>query len=360
MTSSLTNPVLAQAWERYCTSLDEMRRLIEQTPRFHENPQDRAKAFHTLFEAQAMAYNFVIGPRLSHPRIHTNTTWQTDMYTLGQNGPDFLYGSMFVDGRQTYRLSGHYGDVILFLLQVHNGVPGQKDMKMIGDHDLSTFKRDANGRFELILSAKEYQGNWVPLDPDCRLQFILTRRVLKDPHDDPGEFLIERISKISDDYYDDEEFDEQAVARRAELAIDFLRFACERWTIGLYDMFLRNAGGQKNTMTLLAGNATGQVAASVSNYAMAIFSLADDEAAIIELAKPPDGIYWSYQLGDVWSRSLNFTSRQTSLNMNQIAVDPDGGVRVILCARDPGFENWLDTCGHRDGIAILRNFVAKS
>jgi len=55
-----------------------------------------------------------------------------------------------------------------------------------------------------------------------------------------------------------------------------------------------------------------------------VFNLADDEALIIELKPLPDGVYWSLQAGDVWSRSLNFTHRHTSVNMRHAKVDQDG------------------------------------
>ncbi|MBV8862391.1 MAG: hypothetical protein JO259_11090, partial [Mycobacterium sp.] len=44
----------------------------------------------------------------------------------------------------------------------------------------------------------------------------------------------------------------------------------------------------------------------------------------------------------------------SSLNAHQAAVDSDGLVRVVLCERDPGVANWLDTAGHSNGPIILR------
>ena len=35
-------------------------------------------------------------------------------------------------------------------------------------------------------------------------------------------------------------------------------------------------------------------------------------------------------------------------------MDPDGLVRVVLCGRDPGVANWLDTAGFSNGAMILR------
>ena len=45
-----------------------------------------------------------------------------------------------------------------------------------------------------------------------------------------------------------------------------------------------------------------------------------DEALIVTLDPLPDGVYWGFQLGDVWSRSLEFTQRQTSLNMKTVVA----------------------------------------
>lgn len=35
-------------------------------------------------------------------------------------------------------------------------------------------------------------------------------------------------------------------------------------------------------------------------------------------------------------------------------MDSDGLVRVVLCGRDPGVANWLDTAGYSNGAMILR------
>jgi hypothetical protein len=39
----------------------------EDSPRFKDFPQHSAKAYHTMMEALAMAYNFAIAPRMHHP-----------------------------------------------------------------------------------------------------------------------------------------------------------------------------------------------------------------------------------------------------------------------------------------------------
>jgi len=354
------SPALEQAWQGYYTALDEMRRKMEATPRFQHNPQDRAKAYHTLMEMQAMAYNFVVAPRMTHPRIYKNLSWQTNIYTLGQNGPDFIYGNIFLDGAQIYRLTGRLGAVKLLLIQIFNGLEGDPGFKTTADYDLANMQVGAEGRFEIILGGPKRPGNWIPLDPKVGYQHVFIRRALADWSDDPGELEIARISAIERGHYDGDEFEEAAMAARIHRAENFIRYCTEVYNIGLYDMYLTGAKGERNRMSLLPGTVTSQVGSTFSNYAMAIFHLADDEALLIELPKVPDGVYWSFQTGDVWSRSLDFNERQTSINMAKAQVDADGGIRIVVSKQDPGVANWLDTAGRIEGTIVFRNYRAKT
>jgi Protein of unknown function (DUF1214) len=352
-------PELRAAWADYHATLEEMRLTMEATPRFQDTPQHRAKAYHTLMEAQAQAYNFVVAPRMTQPRLFFNSGWQTDLYTLGQNCQDLLYGVSLLDGRQTYRLSGRMGDLGIFLLQVQNGIFGEPDVKLIGNYDWADFEKDAAGRFEVILSATEHKGNWIRLDPAIPSQFVHIRRSLNDWHGDPGELHFKRISPIADDHYDADEFTESAMAARIVRATHFLRYLVKIFNINLYDMYLNNAGGKKNVLTLLPGTVTSEVGSPSSNYAMAIFELKPDEALIVELEKLPDGSYWSFQLGDVWSRSLDYMNRQSSLNDREIHIGADGKVRLVVSHRDPGIANWLDPCNRVEGTIVFRNYRAR-
>jgi hypothetical protein len=358
--TSATSGALQDAWREYHATLEQMRLLMEATPRFIETPQHRAKAFHTLMEMQAMAYNFVISPRMDHPRIYFQSGWQTNLYTLGQNGQDLLYGLIFVDGRQTYRLTGRMGDIEVFLLQVQNGIFGGAGVKVVGNYDWANFKIEKDGRFEVILSADEQAGNWIKLDRTLDFQFLHIRRSLSDWHADAGELDIERISELPEDYYDADEFDEAAIASRIRRAALFVRYLTQDFNINLYVMYLNNAGGKKNVLTLLPGTVTSQVGSPSNNTAMAIFELGEDEALILELDEVPNGAYWSFQLGDVWSRSLDFMNRQSTLNDREIAVDADGRIRCVVSSKDPGLANWLDPCGRIEGTVVFRNYRASS
>jgi hypothetical protein len=346
---------LRAAWERYRAAQEEIRKLTENTPRFKSNPRDRAKAYHALFEAMAMAYNQSIAPRMYQPRILTNTAWHTDVYTLGQNGPDLYYATAYLDGKMDYKLKVRFGDLVYVLAQVVTYQSGHPDSKVFGNHELSNFRPKDDGTVEFIFSATQKPGNWLPLYGESAYNMVLFRRFLKDPSDDHGEFRIERITPLPRDYYDADEFDEAAMVVRIDRAIQFMKYLVQYFNIGLYDFYVGNAG-EKNKMRFLPRTATSEIASPSSNYAMAIYSLQDDEALLIELDTVPDGIYWGFQTGNVWSRSLDVRHSQTNLNMTQLAVDKDGAVRVVISRRDPGIRNWLDTTGYQEGTVVFRNY----
>ena len=83
------------------------------------------------------------------------------------------------------------------------------------------------------------------------------------------------------------------------------------------------------------------------------YELEPDEALILEV-EPPQGVYWSYSLGNQWWETIHYGRHQSSLNAHQAAIDSDGILRVVISSHDPGVANWLDTAGHSNGAMILR------
>ncbi|GGC27102.1 hypothetical protein GCM10011371_13340 [Novosphingobium marinum] len=370
-------PVLAQAWEGFHEAQREVLGWMTGSERFERFAQSRARAYHAAIEATAMAYNFAVAPRRLHPRMFVNTVWQTDMYTLGQNGPDFYYGVCFLDGEQEYRITGNFNDSVLILGQVIAHLSGHPESDVVGNYDFADFEVGHDGSYEIAVSAQEKPGNWMKLSPDSGYNFILFRRATGDWNQTPASLHIERTSPLPDDHYDDDEFDEATMAERIDRATAFMKYLVRDFAINLYEWYRGNAaedeqGGETRTKVMarndsdagfnrlcfLPGTITSTVGSPASNYAMAIYNLAPDEALIVELDEVPDGVYWSYQLGDVWSRSLNYMYHNSSISMHHAAVDGDGALRVVVAHRDPGVQNWLDTTGRLQGSLVFRNYRA--
>ena len=75
---------------------------------------------------------------------------------------------------------------------------------------------------------------------------------------------------------------------------------------------------------------------------------------------PPEAQYWNFELGDFWFQSLDYANRVISINKHQAKIDPDGVLRVVVSAQDPGLANWLDTAGWREGTMTYRWALAKT
>jgi hypothetical protein len=80
-------------------------------------------------------------------------------------------------------------------------------------------------------------------------------------------------------------------------------------------------------------------------YSVGSARLGDDQAMIMEFRPPPDR-YWTVHLYTRWGMPLDPAVTLSTLNSHQAAPAPDGTVRIVVSAHDPGVANWLDTLGH--------------
>ena len=347
---SVTSPVLDSAWRMWQRTIDEMRAAIEATSRFQESPEHRAQAIHSLIEAQAMSYSQVIAPRSDRPRIFTATGWNPNVLGLGQPAADGLYSLIHLDGAKTYTLRGRLGEVCIMLIQVYDKMLGHKDYKMLGNYDVAAFLDD--GGYAVTFSAEPPDvGHWIPLDPDSDLNFVLVRRFFGDWFDDMGEFELLLNGNVTT--FD--HADEAALARRITIAADFVRYLVQRYSIELYEGYAQRAGGLNaiyytggETILDIAGNPT-------TSYGLGSLRVLPGQALIVE-QEFPDSAYWSFQLGDVWSRPLDHLRHQSDVNHKRAVVDSDGRVRAVISHEDPGVPNWMDPAGRSDVVVVSRNY----
>ncbi|HWS91109.1 MAG TPA: hypothetical protein VN306_00990, partial [Mycobacterium sp.] len=202
---------------------------------------------------------------------------------------------------------------------------------------------DALGNFEVVLSADERAGNWMRIDGDhptltvrhffydwdtevassLRIERLGDAVTAKGPSVDPGVAVTRQLVALGDFVQDNLAF--------------FLQFGAAAPPNGFLPPIDRTDIG----------------AAAENRPVIGRWELRPDEALIVEV-EPPEGIYWSFSIGNPWWETIHYGRHQSSLNAHQAVVDPDGLVRVVLCADDPGVTNWLDTAGHSNGPIILR------
>lgn len=349
------SPVLKSAWDRFQATMEELRVSVENCDQFDTAPDQRARAYHQLMEAQAMAYNFAIAPSFLRPRVYRMSAWQTDVYCSGGNGPDFNYGVVFLDGTQTYRLKVSINDSAMFLAQHNSALPGSPGSKMLANYDFENFEVRADGTFEVILSAERHEGNWIPLQAEADYQWMLFRPSIVGWEKIPAKMEIERLSQVESDYYSRYDFDDATMARRIDAAADYARYITTEWMILFYQRVRANSGGD-NIFKTIGPAISGEVGSPTAEYWFAAVDIEDDEALIVHLPRPMDGVYWGAQLFDVWLRSLDFRARQSTLNSGYAHQNADGGIRFVICRHDPGYANWIDNCSFTKGQLLIRNY----
>jgi hypothetical protein len=346
---------IQKEWQYFRETIEDAREKIEQAERFFDNPLCRAAAYRNLAQVQAMAYNFTLGPSADYPRIFVNTTYQTNLYTLGLPCQDCFYGAALLDGKKRYRLTGRIGSIRWFSAEVQSHIMGDPNSKNIGEYKLSEFAHAGSDTFEVILTSTPGDQPHIPLDPSSSDNFIWIRRIFGDWNDDHGELHIEALDPPTPP---NAATAEARMAKRLHTAADFAGFLLKSWGIGLYIRLLTVAGNFNTPAYLGDSTVSNQdVGSPRAYYGAFVHRLQSDEALLIK-GYVPDAPYWGIQLGDVWSNSLDFMNHQSDLNMARVSVDADGAYRAVISASDPGIANWMDTCGNIEGIGMIRVFDA--
>jgi hypothetical protein len=257
----------------------------------------------------------------------------------GNSNPDCIYQHATVSPRHTYRISGKRGTARVVEVQVMDGhfVAGPNHKSLVTLPDLQP---DENGHLEITLSATPHPGNWVRLDPGA--SWLYLRQYFYDwENEHPADLVIERIGAS----YPPPHPSSVELARRFDRLIGWIPTwyrHLERRIEGYYD-----SPSDRCTFNLSTAGMDGLL------YGKGHFTLADDQAAILEF-RPPECRYWSFQIMNDFWESQEFDLRQTSLNGHQARLDPDGVFRGVISVSDPGVPNWLDPVGHRNGLICAR------
>jgi hypothetical protein len=260
------------------------------------------------------------------------------IYKWGMDCPDCIYTGAGLRGGETYRLWGSRGTARYVGLQAMAGMASSANV-LLDELDLGP-----NGEVDMILSAEPHEGNWLPIAENATA--LVVRHFFYDWDTEVASTLsIERIGDPGASAARTPEDPRAAVARQLIALGDFV--------VANLDFFLQFSRPESPNTFLPPLDGTAMGAAAENRPVIGSWELAPDEALLVEVA-PPQGLYWSYSLGNPWWETIDYGSHQSSLNGHQAAIDDDGMLRVVIAHQDPGVANWLDTGGHSAGPIILR------
>jgi len=326
---------VAAGWSHLMRRLDDAAHIVESDPA-NRNPVDHAAGMRHLLVLLAAgvdeALRFDPDPILSVQRASTN-----DVVTWGMECPDCLYTRATMRGGESYRLFGNRGTARYVGLQTMNGIASTANA-LVDELDA-----DADGNFEVVLAAEEHDGNWMRIEGPHPT--LTVRHFFYDwDTETPSSLRIEQIGEPTQHHSPAVDRD-RVVSRQLVALGDFVH--------DNLDFFLRFGEAAPPNGFLPAIDRTAMGAAAENKPVIGRWELGADEALILEV-EPPQGVYWSFSLGNPWWETIHYGRHQSSLNAHQTVVDSDGLVRVVLCGRDPGVANWLDTAGFSNGAMILR------
>ncbi|KAA0018077.1 hypothetical protein [Antrihabitans cavernicola] len=264
---------------------------------------------------------------------------------MGLDNPDTLYFGARISDDEEYVVTGRRGTTVDLSFQVLTGnytdanVPGS-----VNAFDDRAFDIEPDGTFRITFGPEAANGrpNHFTLAPGSTQ--LVVREVYSDWNQQRGTIRIERADTAGTPTTP---LTTQNVERRFARAGSSLVSRVQTW-LKFPEWFYLNL--PVNTMTpprSTPGGLTTQFS-SAGHY-----DLRDDQAMIITVPRS-DAPYQSFQLGSMWYISLDYVGHQTSLNVAQSQVDPDGMIRLVVCARNPGITNWIDTIGHARGYLQFR------
>lgn len=341
----LLAPVRARAqssddgWSAFLDALAAAGQTVRYNTPEGDGPE-RAEGYrHVIRLVEFAEASFLDDADAAHPNVQR---CPSKACKIGFDNPDQVYvGIGPISDAYTYRVFGQRGTVDFLSFQVFDNPYGGPAWM-----DSDALQVKADGSWELVLSPTPRSGNWLPTtasstqlvirmtfaDWDSEVEGSVQVEVLDDAARIPVPALVPA--------------DFAARARRLATTLRATPALFQQLRADLYPVNdfadpdpeafgLQNAGLPTNVVS------------------PAQYDLADDEALIVESADVPVR-FRNIQLGNRWLESLDYATRQTSLNGAQSYLDRDGVYRFVLAHRDPGVPNWLDVGGHPTGTIFMR------
>ena len=332
----------AEAWSYLLDRLRGTAEVVESDPA-SRNRVDLAAGVRHLLVLLAAGIDEVL--RFDpDPVLRVAPTSTDDIVTWGMECPDCIYTRAVLRGGEDYRLFGNRGTARYVGLQTMNGIAATAN-ELVDELEV-----DADGNFEVVLSASSEEtvragraGNWMRIEGDHPT--LTVRHFFYDWDTEVASSLhIERLggaAKVGGRSVDPDVAVSRQLVALGDFVQDNLKF------------FLQFGAAAPPNGFLPPIDRTDMGAAAENRPVIGRWELQPGEALIVEV-EPPEGIYWSFSIGNPWWETIHYGRHQSSLNAHQAVVDSDGLVRVVLCGDDPGVANWLDTAGHSNGPIILR------
>jgi hypothetical protein len=343
-------------WEAFADAVRALpaRLLAKLPPSLTADPQVRQEVARLALEGVASC---TLGALAADPEHPVFVAAIGQVLNVGQPNADTIYRTAEISPDGVYRLRGRRGSLRMFNVAQSPPSPGEPGFRPEPAprpaHDFNALQVDDEGRFDVLLSREPppgHVGDWWKLEPTTTK--LLMRMVSSDwSREESPTVSIERLDAPAPR--------PRVSAATLEAALRLLPAQLNFLTGLLVDHVeqLRREG-YVNKLKVFDVQSMGGLVGQF--YYEGPYELADDEALIVEVTAPKVCQYRSLILTNSIYETTDWINNQSSLNDAQAPVDADGVLRIVVCAKDPGVPNWLDTAGHAQGLIQGRWFGCDS
>ncbi len=321
----------------FTEAVAEAEKLIANPP-FEASEQDLAEGFDYLAGSIRSSLQMAFDYDLEHP-VLINPTHQ--YARQGLDNPDAVYFNAYLTADASYVVTGVRGTTADLSFQVMDGTYSAEgapsSVAAFDDRDLEVAE---DGSFE-----------W-RFGPELGLSkgsTLIVREVYDDWNtEDRGTLRIQRLDTAGKPR---EPVDTARIAKRYGVAAKMLIGRINTW-FAFPEWFTYRE--PVNTLTV-PRSTPGGLASQFSSIGHYDLSPVDGrERAMIVTVPVSECAYQAIQIGSRWYISTDYEHHQTSLTRAQSHADPDGKLRYVISERNPGIANWLEACGHPQGVMMLR------
>ena len=341
--------VSGRAWDEFCDTLKAAGAALNfpGAPRDPFNQAEGYRYLSRLARGGLMAFVEYADPRA--PVLHRVAH---ETVKLGADNPDNFYQTAAIRGDFDYRIRGRRNSVKYLSFGTQAGHYGQGGgMPPTGYIEAGEIEVDADGCFELTVSSRPHEKNWLPMTPASGT-LIVRQTFLDRENETPADLSIERINCAED---------EKRPAPLTPAQIDDGLKSASTLVAGaalLFAKWARDFKRHSNALpmfdpevSLAAGGDPNIV------YYHSHWALAGNEALLIEVM-PPQCEHWNFQLNNYWMESLDYRYHTIHTNKHLAHYEQDGSIRLVVAHADPGLPNWLNTAGHSSGTMCFRWIMA--
>lgn len=350
-----------RAWDDFCDSLKQTGRLVEQLA---DVPTDleRAEWYRLLTRLVRNGFErFVENCEPNRPRLK-DASWRQ---SINFQCPDQDHLLCEFDEAVDYRVTGNLRDIPYFVMAVWSAAQpadlGARDWAERGVAGLKEFdpavlrttaflpsgniQHDAEGNFEVILSQRPHEGNWLELKQDSVGMLVRVVHQNRDNATVPH-LHIERLDGAAPRPIRPDELS-RGLAKAAQEVLGYAELARAWWQ--------DNLGLRPNQLRFSQATYLSNGGVADRHHAFGSWRLSPGEALVIEFT-PPECEYWIFQLCNLWQENLdNYEDGQGYINNSSAEYEADGRIRIVISNEDLGLSgNWIDPYGHTLGTMSLR------